>query len=133
MVSQIRAANKFLFATAIKAKDFAIPAFPFKIQHLPALGCRLFPAGFIPVVIGRAVGMNIFRAPHKIPARLSSIPEICHCFYLEINQHGFENICATVRLMMSRPKHSLSFYILEPCSSYSRWDVREPIPRNNYF
>jgi hypothetical protein len=47
----------------VNFKNFAIPAFPFKIQHLPALGCGLFPAGFVPVVIGRAEGINIFRAP----------------------------------------------------------------------
>jgi len=94
--------------TSVEVKDLAILAFPLKIQHLPALGCRLFPAGFIPVVIGRAAGINTFRASQKIPARLVSIPEIGHCFTREIDQHGFKNIYA----LMARPKYSLFFHQL---------------------
>ena len=87
----VRMTKRFLSAGAVKSKKFAIPAFPSKTQHFPALGCRLSPAGFIPVVIGRAEGINIFRAPQKIPARLASVAETCHCFHPEVDPHGFEN------------------------------------------
>jgi hypothetical protein len=61
-------------------KNLAIFAFPLKIQHLLALGYLLFPAGFIPVMIGRTAGKDILRALQKIPTRLFSVPEISHGF-----------------------------------------------------
>lgn len=59
-------------------EDLAIPTFPVEIEYLPALSSGNLPAGPLPVLIGCAAGVNLFRAPQKIPAGGFPTPEIRH-------------------------------------------------------
>jgi hypothetical protein len=75
-----------LITMTIGHEDFAIPAFPVKIEYLSALSLGYLPAGTPFVSIGCAAGVNTFRAPQKIPARGFPTPEICHFFsYLRLS------------------------------------------------
>ena len=64
----------------VEHADLAIPAFPFEIEYFPAFSSGNLPAGPLPVLVGFAAGVNLFRAPQKIPAGGFPIPEIRHFF-----------------------------------------------------
>jgi hypothetical protein len=46
----------------VKHEDLAIPAFPVEIEYLPAFSPGNLPAWSPSVVIGCAMGINLFRA-----------------------------------------------------------------------
>jgi len=48
---------------AVGLADLAIPTFPFEIEYLPALSPGNLPARALPVLMGCATGVNLFRAP----------------------------------------------------------------------
>lgn len=65
-------------ATTVPYVDLAILTFPFEIENFSALSTSNLPARPLPILIGYAAGVNVFRAPHKIPAGGFPTPKICH-------------------------------------------------------